>query len=151
MSMVSTKMPGRQPGASAADSVEPKAPFLIVTTSSARLDPAVRKQVRSYVMRGKNRKKHKPHDNAALGSWINGSQDIAPDSDPARAAIQAIPPRVGNDLTHITFADEMQPDMLELVFKCACSHVPSRISGPLVECSLMPVSLDRSETSHPPG
>lgn len=63
-------------------------------------------------MRGKNRKQRQPHDGTAPGSWINGREE--------KAISWKIPPRVGNDMTHIPFAEQMQPYMLELTFKCMC-------------------------------
>lgn len=103
-------MPRRQSSARAA---EPQtSPFFIVTTCPSKLDPTARKQIRSHVMRGKNRKQRKPHDGAALGSWINGREQ--------KAISWKIPPRVGNDMTHIAFVGEMQPYMIELTFKCMC-------------------------------
>jgi hypothetical protein len=103
-------MPRRQTATRAAE--PPKAPFLIVTTCSAKLDPAARKQVRSHVMRGKNRKQRQPQDGAAPGSWINGRDQ--------EAISWTIPPRVGNDMTHIPFAEKMEPYMAELAFRCMC-------------------------------
>ncbi|KXX77080.1 hypothetical protein MMYC01_206332 [Madurella mycetomatis] len=90
-------------------------PFIILTPSQAKLDPAIRKQVRSYVMRGKNRKSHSLHDKVAVGSWINGRQGL--ELGQPTAADQGIPRRVGNDMTHIPFADEMKPYMQDLAFK----------------------------------
>ncbi|KAK4039629.1 hypothetical protein C8A01DRAFT_46960 [Parachaetomium inaequale] len=94
-------------------------PFIIFTTSpsSAKVDPATRKRVRSHVMRGKNRKTAPVHAGAEIGSWINGRED--PD-----ASLRSVPanrPRiylpVGGILTQFHFADEMTPYMRELTFK----------------------------------
>lgn len=113
-------MPRRQ-AATGAPGAEPRnVPFIVVTTSSAKLDPATRKQVRSYVMRGKNRKRPKAlPSSAALGSWINGPPDADSHPDAQTASPQTIPPRVGHDMTHISFADDMKPYMLESTYRCA--------------------------------
>jgi hypothetical protein len=100
--------------------VPERAPFIIVATSSNKVDPATRKKIRSHVMRGKNRKQPQPRDAAALGSWINGPDHV--DLSGQRDVESKIPRSMGHDLTHITFAVKLQPDMVELTFKCMC-HV----------------------------
>jgi hypothetical protein len=110
-------MPRQEHGLRAGEFREKETPFFIVTTSCAKLDPVARKQVRSHVMRGKNRKQPRPHGSVALRSWVNDCQDSEIRQE-ARGINPSIPPRVGNEMTHIPFADEMQPYMLELAFKC---------------------------------
>ncbi|KAK4238931.1 hypothetical protein C8A03DRAFT_43410 [Achaetomium macrosporum] len=97
--------------------VEPKeTPFIIVSTSSAELDPATRKQLRSFVMRGKNRKQNKRHERPAVGSWINGRQGhINGCSRETHKWVISQP--LGIDLTTIPFVDDMKPYMLDLTHK----------------------------------
>ncbi|KAK3904890.1 hypothetical protein C8A05DRAFT_42094 [Staphylotrichum tortipilum] len=92
-------------------------PFLILAPSSGKLDAPTRKQVRSHVMRGKNRKHPKRRGNALVGSWINDEPPDAVQSSPECAPTQFIPPRVGHDLSHVPFVEEMNPHTLELIFK----------------------------------
>ncbi len=99
-------------------------PFLILAPSSGKLDVSTRKQVRSHVMRGKNRKQPKPRANAVLSSWINDDTSAVAPSHSEGTIVQFIPPRVGHDLTHIPFVDELQPHTLDLIFKCARSPPP---------------------------
>ncbi|KAK0670032.1 hypothetical protein QBC41DRAFT_98710 [Cercophora samala] len=86
-------------------------PLFIINTS-AKIDPASRKQIRSHVMRGKNRKRASPRDKSLIRSWINDRQvaDYSPLS-------TSIPPRVGNDLSHIAFITPLEPYMQELMFQ----------------------------------
>jgi hypothetical protein len=92
--------------------------FIIVTTSSAKVDPATRKRLRSHVMRGKNRKAAPGHNGAEIGSWINGRDH--PDASLKRAPAEStrIYLPLGGILTHVHFADEMTPYMRELTFQC---------------------------------
>lgn len=106
----------------------PRSPFIILTPSQVQLDPATRKQVRSYVMRGKNRKSHSLRDNVALGSWINGRQGL--EQSQQTTANQGIPRRVGNDMTHIPFAYDMKPYMQDLAFKCLSPAVTALLGPP---------------------
>lgn len=85
---------------------------LFIVNSSAKIDPASRKQIRSHVMRGKNRKRASQKDKPLIRSWINDCQvaDYSPNS-------ISIPPRVGNDLSHIAFITPLAPYMQELMFQ----------------------------------
>jgi len=111
-------------------------PFLILAPSSGKLDAPTRKQLRSHVMRGKNRKHPKPRGTALLDSWINDDRSDVAERSPKCALAQSIPPRVGHDLTHIPFVDELNPQTLDLIFKCASTRPlvpPPRILYPSPE------------------
>ncbi|KAK4101122.1 hypothetical protein N658DRAFT_524308 [Parathielavia hyrcaniae] len=97
--------------------VSENAPFIIVTTTSAKPDPAIRKQIRSHVMRGKNRKQRPPHDASQLGSWINGPVHLHPVGQRDVGPEAQVPRPLGNDLTRVNFAVEMQPCMIDLCAK----------------------------------
>lgn len=89
-------------------------PF-IITTPSAKIDPAARKQIRSHVMRGKNRKRVDPRRNVTLGSWINDCQ--APPAAPVKMPDQmVIPRRVGTEISHFQLVDVVDPHRTQLVF-----------------------------------
>ncbi|KAK0741795.1 hypothetical protein B0T21DRAFT_345677 [Apiosordaria backusii] len=85
---------------------------LFIVNSSAKIDPASRKQIRSHVMRGKNRKRVDLSTKPSFRSWINDCQvsDYLP-------LPQSIPPRVGNDLSHIAFIIPLKPYMQDLMFQ----------------------------------
>ncbi|KAK4166281.1 hypothetical protein QBC43DRAFT_233681 [Cladorrhinum sp. PSN259] len=94
-------------------------PFIIITTPSAKIDPAARKQIRSHVMRGKNRKRVDPSRNTTLGSWINHgcqvplSREVAVET--AALIHSSIPGRLGTDISHIQLVDEVDPYRAKLV------------------------------------
>ncbi|KAK3990681.1 hypothetical protein QBC44DRAFT_324597 [Cladorrhinum sp. PSN332] len=117
-----TKSKTPKPKAAAPKSANTQdSPFIIITTGSAKIDPAARKQIRSHVMRGKNRKRTDPQQrNATLGSWINDCQAITSPS-PALVktttpSMQSIPSRVGTDISHIRLVDGVDPYRAKLVF-----------------------------------
>jgi len=90
-------------------------PFIMITTPSAKIDAAARRQIRSHVMRGKNRKRVDPERNVALGSWINGCQ--APRAAPVKMPDRVvIPRRVGTEISHFQLVDAVDPHRTELVF-----------------------------------
>ncbi|KAK3684052.1 putative necrosis-inducing factor-domain-containing protein [Podospora appendiculata] len=92
----------------------------MVTPSSAKVDQALRKQIRSYVMRGRNRKRLLDKD-VKMGSWVNDQAQHSQNSESMlglRAdARQGVPITVGTDMALIPFAEYMKPYMLELVFQ----------------------------------
>ena len=68
---------------------------------------------RSYAMRGKNRGKSgkrrvRP---PCLASWINGTAD-------GRVGSSLIPQQVGSEWALGRFAEDVEPAMLEKIFKC---------------------------------
>ncbi|KAK4228103.1 hypothetical protein QBC38DRAFT_476161 [Podospora fimiseda] len=85
-------------------------PFIIITTPSTKIDAVARKQIRSHVMLGKNRKRDDPKRNVTLGSWINDSQIFSPTATPI-----SIPNRVGTDFSHIPLAEILDPYRAKLV------------------------------------
>ena len=104
----------------------PQNQFIIVTRPLGKLDAESQKQIRSHVMRGKNRKQRNPHNSDALGSWVNRRQHAH--YNPQMVACPAVPRLIGNDITHLQFADDIKPYMAELAFKCLCprsSRVPT--------------------------
>ncbi|KAK4120924.1 hypothetical protein N657DRAFT_692803 [Parathielavia appendiculata] len=103
-------MPSQQSGTRTA--VPGEAPFIIVTTSSAKPDAEIRRQIRSHVMRGKNRKHRRRRDADSLGSWINGPDHLHAGGQKAVGA--KVPRPLGNDLTQVKFAVQMQPYMVDL-------------------------------------
>ncbi|KAK4182578.1 hypothetical protein QBC35DRAFT_395685 [Podospora australis] len=94
-------------------------PFIIVDTT-AKIDPAARKQIRSHVMRGKNRKRHGvDREKVAPGSWIGNQPGGAPPDSQAVVELPnlRIPRRVGNDMSHLQFIETMDPYMVDLTFQ----------------------------------
>jgi hypothetical protein len=94
-------------------------PFIISTTSG-KPDAAARKLIRSQVMRGKNRTKPLSIP-VKQGAWIEeGAAN-------RNRHVQLLGPGLelsGTGLSIVKFADEMQPYMLDLVFKCKHSREP---------------------------
>ncbi|KAH8427060.1 uncharacterized protein LDX57_004778 [Aspergillus melleus] len=93
-------------------------PF-IVTTSLGRPNRATRKIIRSHVMRGKNSSKRVGAE-VVYGSWINGPLSAKPEgmSKAEETGLWIPQPRtVCLDLETFTFADQIKPYMLELIFK----------------------------------
>jgi hypothetical protein len=97
---------------------------IFVSNNSGKPNAASRKLIRSQVMRGKNRTKPLSCP-MKRGGWIN--QHAV-----SRSYQVEIPkPSLefsGTGLSLVTFADEMQPYMLDLVFKCRryYKHIPCR-------------------------
>lgn len=91
-------------------------PFILVTTPAAKLDPVARRQLRSHVMKGKNKKKVKMSGSSVLGSWINDQQHDSLGL--SRVASSPIFPRVGTVMSHIPFVEDMNPNKWELIYKC---------------------------------
>jgi hypothetical protein len=115
-------------GAIAASNSDGMYSFIAVTPSARpKPDAASMKHVRSHVMRGRNRRKlvEKP-ELAKLLSWINGhhprenkSSNPQPVSGhDSQLDTLPVPRRVGIDLSHLPFAEEMKPYMAESVFTC---------------------------------
>ncbi|KAI9037492.1 uncharacterized protein KD926_000287 [Aspergillus affinis] len=93
-------------------------PF-IVTTSLGRPNKATRKLIRSHVMRGKNRAKH-VEAGVVYGSWINSSLPAKPAGilKAEETGLWIPQPRtLCRDLETFTFADQIKPYMLDLIFK----------------------------------
>jgi hypothetical protein len=119
------------------------APF-IVSTSTEKANTATRRVIRRYVMRGKNRRMPKGSSRLKPGSWINGETDHE-----ARRAEGHIPnpESAGTGVFMIRFADDMQPYMMDLIFKCEFSvlDVRSTIDDPqvftILKQSLYPVEI----------
>jgi len=94
------------------------APF-IVSTSMEKPTTATRSFIRSHVMRGKNRRVPKS-SGLKPGSWIIG-QNHSNSREIATNIIKFPNPRfefAGSGLSVTEFADNMQPYMLDLVYKC---------------------------------
>jgi hypothetical protein len=93
-------------------------PF-IVSTSSAKNDAATRRLIRKHVMQGKNKKRRKQVSSPPVfGSWINGSRGQSND-DPKRMELSSPSTEFASSgLSLISFAVDMQPYMLDLIYKC---------------------------------
>lgn len=97
-------------------------PF-IVSNSHEKHDTATRKRIRSHAKRGKSHQKPTV-SRLKAGTWINGHES---DADPKEIQNGGEIPFVqtqfaGSDLTVTRFAfDNMQPYMLDLIFKCTCA------------------------------
>lgn len=92
-------------------------PF-IVSTSFNKPNRETRKLIRSHVMRGKNSSRR---DKAKVyGSWVNGPLPVQPTRTLKSQDTQLVIPRppVCRDLETFTYADQLQPHSLELIFKC---------------------------------
>ncbi|KUJ15199.1 uncharacterized protein LY89DRAFT_106229 [Mollisia scopiformis] len=93
-------------------------PF-IVSTSSDRTNSAARRLIRSHVMRGKNRRKS-PSSSMKTGAWLNSGTCSDEELVSAQRECILSGPGLGffgSGLRLIPFADDMQPYMLDLVFK----------------------------------
>ncbi|KAK3321365.1 hypothetical protein B0T19DRAFT_466711 [Cercophora scortea] len=96
--------------------------FINVTPSSAKVDTALKKHIRSYVMRGKNRRRLL-NKQVKMRSWVNDqAENLNGESSKSTlglqaAACQGIPGTVGTGLALMPFAGGMKPYMLELVFR----------------------------------
>lgn len=89
------------------------APF-IVNSNSPKADPATRKLIRSYVMRGRTRKKRVAHDEIqSMITWRTATSRIQLPLAELREAIRAytplVPGRVGSDISCTGFVDEIEP------------------------------------------
>lgn len=119
---------------------------IIIGTTSGKPDEAARKVIRSQVMRGKNRTK--PLSNAVTrGAWIHRCSAVRDNH------IHVPSPSLefsGTGLSMVTFADKMQPYMLDLVFKCkqffprSCCNVPRILTAivfTVLEQALFPIAM----------
>jgi hypothetical protein len=93
---------------------------IFVSNNSGKPNAAVRKLIRSQVMRGKNRTKPLSFP-MRRGGWIN--QHAAS----RNCNVEIHKPSLefsGTGLSLVPFANEMQPYMLDLVFKCRRCYKP---------------------------
>lgn len=120
------------------------APF-IVNTSIGKANTASRKVIRSHVMRAKNKRMPKASP-PRPGTWINSEID----HEARRTQAQIPKPRfefAGTGLSTTRFADDMQPYMMDLVYKCGFSFldVRSTIDDPqvftILKQSLHPIEI----------
>lgn len=104
------------------------APF-IVTTSSDKSNKATRKLIRSHVMRGKNSSKG-TGARIVYGSWVNGPtsmKSVGIQKCEGTASWMPQPRILCRDLETFTFADQIKPYALDLIFKCKLSYAQTRL------------------------
>ncbi|XXG98038.1 hypothetical protein Hte_004355 [Hypoxylon texense] len=87
-------------------------PF-IVTTPTRQSVEEKRKFIRSYAMRGKNRKRPLPRP----ASWINGSRR-GDETSTNKENTFSIPAKVGHDFSCAAIPAEVSPALLDVIWKC---------------------------------
>jgi hypothetical protein len=104
--------------------------LFIVTTSFGRLNKATRKLIRSHVMRGKNSSKD-AENKMVYGTWINrlvSDQPVALRKTEESELWLSQPRSLCPDLETFTYADQIKPYALDLIFKCKLSLLTKPMS-----------------------
>lgn len=90
--------------------------LFVVSSNVDKVDPATRKLIRSYVMRGKKQKRGRSDEanrtinlNTILGYTQSGP--VTPE-EIIELYSPVIPGRVGSDLSFVKLADEIEPSMV---------------------------------------
>ena len=103
-------------------------PF-VVSTSTEKPDPEVRKLIRSHVMLGKNQgKTRRPRKREVMNSVDKSShdQDLGRSSESSIIASHSvIPPKVGSNLSTVQFAEAVEPEKVEVVLRCELRSLPT--------------------------
>ncbi|KAI8713901.1 hypothetical protein NCS52_01236000 [Fusarium sp. LHS14.1] len=97
-------------------------PFIITTPNMPSVE-ASRKTIRSYAVRGRNRKKRPIRP----PSWINGSKNETCSSNLGQAFF--IMPKVGGEFSFTAVPEDIGPEVLEIVWKLR-NITPSLAFGP---------------------
>ena len=118
----------------------------VVSTGVDKLDPGLRKTIRSHVMIGKNRGKTRPtrkresnrrQDRPCLNEDASPAKGLEPERELVKAPAfssmahhadipATVPRKLGSEVSTLHFADALEPGVIEVVLQCKVLSV-SRI------------------------